>query len=61
MTRRSTSGVISRRGRHLLRHSSTVQNVIGLSSAESEFYALTKGGCSGLGLQSLFADWNLKL
>ena len=50
-----------RRGQHLLRHSSTVQNVIGLSSAESEYYALTKGGCSGLGLQSLFADWNLKL
>ena len=44
-----------------LRHSSTVQNVIGLSSAESEYYALTKGGCSGLGLQSFFADWNLKL
>ena len=50
-----------RRGQHLLRHSSTVQNVIGLSSAESEYYALTKRGCSGLGLQSLFADWNLKL
>ena len=61
VTRRSTSGVIVRRGRHLLRHSSTVQNVIGLSGAESEYYALTKGGCSGLGLQSLFADWNLKL
>ena len=50
-----------RRGQHLLRHSSTVQNVIGLRSAESEYCALTKGGCSGLGLQSLFADWNLKL
>ena len=61
VTRRSTSGVIVRGGRHLLRHSSTVQNVIGLSSAESEYDALTKGGCSGLGLQSLFADWNLKL
>ena len=43
-----------RRGRHLLRHSSTGQNVIVLSSAESEYYALTKRGCSGLGLQSLF-------
>ena len=57
VTCRSTSGVIARRGRHLLRHSSTVQNVI----AESEYIALTKGGCSGLGLQSLLADWNLKL
>ena len=61
VTRRSTTGVIVRRGQHLLRHSSTVQNVIGLSSAESEYYAVTMGGCSGLGLQSLFADWNLKL
>ena len=32
--RRSTSGVIVRRGLHLLRHSSTAQNVIGLSGAE---------------------------
>ena len=61
VTRRSTTGVIVRRGQHSLRHSSTVQNVIGLSSAESEFNALTKGGCSGLGLESLFADWNLEL
>ena len=59
-TRRSTTGVIVRRGQHLLRHSSTVQNVIGLSSAESEYYALTKGGCSGLGLQGLLqaGTWN---
>ena len=61
VTRRITTGVIVRRGQHLLRHSSTVQNVIGLSSAEGEYYALTKGGCPGLGLQSLFADWNRKL
>ena len=44
VTRRSTTGVIVRRGQQLLRHGSTVQNVIGLSSAESEYYALTKGG-----------------
>ena len=49
VTRRSTTGVIVRRGQHLLRHSSTVQNVIGLSSAESEYNALTKGGCSRIG------------
>ena len=61
VTRRSTTGVIVRRGQHLLRHSSTVQSVIGLNSAESGYYALTKGGCSRLGLQSLFADWNLEL
>ena len=43
--RRSRSGVIVRRGLRLLKHISTVQNVIGLCSAESEYYALTKGGC----------------
>ena len=41
LTSRSTSGVNVRRGRHLLRHSSTVsstvQNVSGLSSAQSEY------------------------
>ena len=37
VTRRSTSGVMARRGRHLLKHSSTVQNVIGLSGAESKY------------------------
>ena len=35
--------------------------VIGLGSAEIECFAITQGGCSGLGLQSLFADWNPKL
>ena len=42
-SRRSRSAVIVRRGRHLLRHSSTVQNVIGLSGAESEYNALRRG------------------
>ena len=45
----------------VLRHSSRAQDVIGLSSAASECYALTKGGCSGLCLQSLFAYWILQL
>eukprot|EP00971_Amphidinium_carterae_P173463 3438450-Amphidinium_carterae.1 len=49
VTRRSTTGMVLQRGSHMLRHSSTIQNVIGLSSAESEYYALTKGACAGLG------------
>ena len=53
ITRRSTSGVIVRRGVHLLRHSSTVQNVIGLSNAESEYYALTKAGVFRIGSADL--------
>ena len=50
VSRRSTSEVIARTW--TFRHSSTVQNVIGLSSAEVRL---------SIGLQSLFADWNLKL
>ena len=53
VTRRSTTGVIVRRGQHLLRHSSTVQKVIGLSSAESEYYALAKGGMFRIGFAKL--------
>eukprot|EP00971_Amphidinium_carterae_P294210 5841684-Amphidinium_carterae.1 len=47
------------RGAHLLQHSSTVQEVLGLSSAESEYYALTRGACVALGLQSHVAVWQL--
>lgn len=55
--RRSASGVVVRRGARLLRHMSTLQTSIGLSSAESEFYALTRGACTALGVQSNLQDW----
>lgn len=60
-TRRSTTGMAMMRGQHLLRHSSTLQASIGLSSAEAEYYALVRGGCFGLGMQSYFDDWDLHL
>ena len=60
-TCRNTCGVIVRRGRHLLRHSSKAQNVMALCCAESDYNALTRGRCSVLDLQSLFVDGNLKL
>eukprot|EP00971_Amphidinium_carterae_P307151 6104249-Amphidinium_carterae.1 len=59
VTRPSTTGMLLLRGKHLLRHSPTVQAVIGLTSAESEYYALTKDACVGLGLQSHLADWQM--
>jgi hypothetical protein len=61
VTRRSTSGMVIKRGEHLIRHSSTMQTTIGLSSAEAEYYALTKGVAYSLGIQSLFKDWGLNL
>lgn len=61
VTRRSTSGMAIKRGSHLIRHSSTLQTTIGLSSAEAEYYALTKGAAYALGIQSLFRDWSIEL
>ena len=61
VTRRSTSGMVIRRGQHLIRHSSTLQTTVGLSSAEAEYYAMTKGAAYPLGIQSLFRDWCIEL
>jgi hypothetical protein len=61
ITRRSTSGMVIRRGKHLIRHSSTLQTSIGLSSAEAEYYAMTKGAAYAFGIQSLYRDWQLEL
>ena len=60
-TRRSTTGMIIRRGKHMLRHSSTLQSTRALSSAEAEYYALTKGAAYALGIQSHFRDWGVEL
>ena len=48
-------------GAHVLKHSSNIQSTIALSTGESEYYALVKGGPVGLGLQSLCADLGLDL
>ena len=48
-------------GQHVLNHSSNVQSTIALSTGESEYYALVKGGSAGLGIQSLLADYGMQL
>ena len=55
--RRSTTGVIIRRGKHLLRHMSCLQTLVALSSGGAEYYALWRGACTGLGIQSHYQDW----
>ena len=40
--RKSTTGVIVRRGEHLLRHMSCLQTIVALSSGEAEHYALSE-------------------
>ena len=55
--RKSTTGVIVRRGKHLLRHMSCLQTLVALSSGEPEYYALIRGACTSLGIQSHYQDW----
>ena len=47
----------TRRGKRFVRHVSAMQTCIGLSSAESELYATTRGACSATGTQSNLAGW----
>ena len=55
--RKSTTGVIVRRGKHLLRHMSFLQTLVALSSGEAEYYVLIGGACTSLGIQSHYQDW----
>ena len=49
--------MIVRRGKHLLRHMSCLQTLVALSSGEAEYYALIRGACTSLGIQSHYQDW----
>ena len=60
-TRRSTSGGAAMRGSHLIKHWSTTQSTVALSSAEAEITGICKGASQGLGLQSLAAGLGINL
>ena len=60
-TRKSSSGGAIFLSGHLIKHWSSTQKVISLSSGESEFYALVKGACAGIGLKALAADIGVDL
>ena len=55
--RRSTTGVIVRRRKNVLRHMSCLQTLVALSNGEAEYYALIRGACTSLGIQSHYQDW----
>ena len=55
-TRRSTSGGCALRGAHLVKHWSSTQKAITLSSGEAELAGVVKGSSEGLGLQSIALD-----
>ena len=60
-TRRSTSGGCASRGGHLLKHWSTTQKAITLSSGEAELGGVVKAATEGIGLQSLARDLGIDL
>ena len=55
--RRSTTGVIVRRCKHMLRHMSCLQTLVALSNGEAEDCALIPGACTSLGIQSHYQYW----
>ena len=59
-TRKSTSGGVLMHGSHLVKSWSITQAVIALSSGEAEYYAMVKGGCVGIGMQSIMSDLEVK-
>ena len=59
VSRRSSSGLVLLFGKHCFKTSSSVQEPIGLSSGESEFYACVKGGAALLEMRSLMMDWRV--
>ena len=61
VTRKSTSGGVLYRGAHTVKHWSTTQKCITLSSGEAELSGVVKGVAEGLGAQALAADTGLDL
>ena len=59
-SRKSTTGFVAMIGGHLVRHNSTLQTVVGLSSGESEYYALCRGAATGLGILSHLKDLGIE-
>ena len=58
-TRRSTSGGCMMVGSHLLKHWSSTQKRLALSSGEAELSGILKGSAEGLGMQSVLRDLGL--
>ena len=49
------------RGEHVIKHWSSTQKVVALSSGEAELAGIVKGSAEGIGLQSVAADLGLDL
>ena len=60
-TRKSTSGGCIVVGSHLVKHWSSTQKTIALSSGEAELAGIVKGASEGMGLRSLARDMGLEM
>lgn len=60
-TRRSTSGGVIFLGGHVVKHWSTTQTTVSLSSGEAELHGVAKGGANSIGLQALAQDLGISL
>ena len=60
-TRKSTTGMVQRFGRHTIKTTSNLQASVGLNVSECEFYALVHGAAHGLGLQAYLRDIGIDL
>lgn len=55
-TRKSTSGGVIMFGNHVLKHWSSTQSLISLSSGEAEYDGCVRAGSHALGLRSMLSD-----
>ena len=56
VSRRSTSGGLLMRGKHCLRHWSSTQTTVALSSGEAELSGICKGAANAIGMKSVAKD-----
>lgn len=59
-TRKSTSGGVIMFGTHAIKHWSSTQSIIALSSGEAEYYGCVRAAAQTMGVKSLLADLNVK-
>ena len=59
ISRRSTVGQVVFVGGQVVKHACNLLQVIGLSSGENEYYAISAGACTGLGIQGMLEDWQV--
>ena len=59
-TRKSTTGGIVMFGEHAIKHWSSTQSLISISSREAEYYGCVRAASHGMGVQSMLADLGVK-